>query len=594
MRARRWADALPLLRSVAASDPQTAEARYLYGVTLRSLGQIGAAETQVRAAIALDGRQPPFFAELGTLLAATDRRAEAEEAWRRSLSLDPGFKPAIMALSELLCAAGRAEEAVTITAPMAAAPNVDEAGLAAYAEALKSAGKDADRLKVYQRSAQAFPRSGVAEHNVATSFCDLGFYPEAEAAIARSVQKGMNRPETWLVLGRAQQGQDRFDEAKASYQKAIDQRPTYALAHTELAQLVWMQTGDAAAASEFLDAAIEAHPTDPSLRLAKSQVHAAAGETAAAYESIAEAAKSENADLEIQLAAARAALSIDPVKSLEHAEAALARSRWNRDAAELALCEALFANGLPQKAEPILEDLRRRRPQDQHVIAYQATAWRLLNDQRYHALYDYSSLVKSWRVEPPPGWSTTAEFLAELKAALQGLHRLRAHPLNQSVRHGTQTRRNLLNVDDPVIGAFFAAADPVIRRYISELGEGADPFRSRSAGGYAMAGAWSVQLHPGGGRHIDHVHPKGWISSAFYVDLPSVVGAGGKEGWLQFGAPGTPTSPSLPAEFDVRPEPGLLVLFPSYMWHGTLPFTGEARRLSLAFDATPGEPPPAR
>jgi hypothetical protein len=181
-----------------------------------------------------------------------------------------------------------------------------------------------------------------------------------------------------------------------------------------------------------------------------------------------------------------------------------------------------------------------------------------------------------------------------LKTSLQSLHSLRAHPLNQSVREGTQTRRNLLNIDDPVIQTFFAAVDPVIRRYISELGAGDDPFRSRSTGDYAMAGAWSVQLNPGGGRHIDHVHPKGWISSAFYVDLPSAVEAGGKEGWLQFGAPGTPTEPHLPAQYDVRPQPGLLVLFPSYMWHGTLPFTGEARRLSLAFDATPVGNPPTR
>jgi hypothetical protein len=34
----------------------------------------------------------------------------------------------------------------------------------------------------------------------------------------------------------------------------------------------------------------------------------------------------------------------------------------------------------------------------------------------------------------------------------------------------------------------------------------------------------------------------------------------------------------------VKPEPGLLVLFPSYIWHGTVPFTSEEKRLSCAFD----------
>ena len=45
-----------------------------------------------------------------------------------------------------------------------------------------------------------------------------------------------------------------------------------------------------------------------------------------------------------------------------------------------------------------------------------------------------------------------------------------------------------------------------------------------------------------------------------------------------------PTSPNLPAQHFVKPVPGKLVLFPSYMWHGTVPFTGEDPRLAIAFD----------
>jgi hypothetical protein len=37
----------------------------------------------------------------------------------------------------------------------------------------------------------------------------------------------------------------------------------------------------------------------------------------------------------------------------------------------------------------------------------------------------------------------------------------------------------------------------------------------------------------------------------------------------------------------VKPEPGLLVLFPAYMWHGVEPFTSGERRLSVAFDVVP-------
>jgi hypothetical protein len=56
---------------------------------------------------------------------------------------------------------------------------------------------------------------------------------------------------------------------------------------------------------------------------------------------------------------------------------------------------------------------------------------------------------------------------------------------------------------------------------------------------------------------------------------------------LSFGAPGMITSPSLEAEWSLQPEVGQLVLFPSYFWHGTLPFHSEQPRLTVAFDVVP-------
>jgi hypothetical protein len=38
-----------------------------------------------------------------------------------------------------------------------------------------------------------------------------------------------------------------------------------------------------------------------------------------------------------------------------------------------------------------------------------------------------------------------------------------------------------------------------------------------------------------------------------------------------------------------RPAVGRLVLFPSYFWHGTFPFTDDGMRLTIAFDVVPGK-----
>jgi hypothetical protein len=90
------------------------------------------------------------------------------------------------------------------------------------------------------------------------------------------------------------------------------------------------------------------------------------------------------------------------------------------------------------------------------------------------------------------------------------------------------------------------------------------------------------------GFHTNHVHPRGWVSSACYIELPDSMSDGStQEGILTFGEPGILTAPTLRAEHFIRPRPGMLVLFPSYVWHGTVPFSSDRARLTVAFDAVP-------
>lgn len=127
--------------------------------------------------------------------------------------------------------------------------------------------------------------------------------------------------------------------------------------------------------------------------------------------------------------------------------------------------------------------------------------------------------------------------------------------------------------------AFFTAVDAPIRAHI-------DAVLRQTRSDYRIGEAWSVRLRAGG-AHTSHIHPRGWLSTAFYVDLPR--SGGGSEGCLALGEPGVDLEVPLPAEHLVRPEAGRLVIFPSYMWHGTTPFRAEGERLTVAFDILPPE-----
>jgi tetratricopeptide (TPR) repeat protein len=408
------------------------------------------------------------------------------------------------------------------------------------------------------------PGDGAAEFALASINFRLGNETQAEAAVRRAIAKGMDDVHCHLLLGRLLNRQSRFAEAESAWRAAIRRDLASPQGQRELAELIWMQTGDLAKARAELDAA----PQTAEIVTITVQLLQGAGQERAAY---ALASARAERDPSLHILAARAALAIDPHAADRHLAAAppgitpAARAKTE--------IEADLALGRAGQAVRRAEALHAARPHDQHATALLATAWRLADDPRYGTLYDYQRLVRSYRIPPPPGWSSLDAYLADLGQALDGIHGPLTHPVGQSLRHGSQTLRNLTDYPAPAIRALFAALDPPIRRHIAAIGaHGQD---------YAIASAWSVRLNSGG-FHINHVHPEGWISSAFYVRTPSDLH--GTDGHLKFGEPGPPTAPPLAPEHLVKPEPGLLVLFPSYMWHGTVPFASQQTRLSCAFD----------
>lgn len=450
-----------------------------------------------------------------------------------------------------------------------------------------SRAADAERLRQQVRFA---PTDRIAWHNLAAAEGDLGHVVEAEAAARRAIALGLEAPETRLVLARALQSLRRLDEAEMAFRDAIARRPTYVDAHRDLAQLVWMRTGQLDRALSRLDRTLRVAPGDAGLHLVRSTVLEFAGDLDAAL-GAADAGLAhvaEHRDLLRQ--AAQVAARLDRVEAALAYAARAMRAAGAGAAERMTWCEALLAAGRVDDAAPVASALAATLPEDQYAIALQGVVWRLQGDPRYRALCDYAALVGTQRLEVPPGWRTLEAFLADLAADLEALHAFKAHPLQQSVRGGSQLHLQAPEFAQPTIAALFGAIGTAVRRHLAEIGPGDGPMRARNRGSGAISGAWSVRLRRGG-FHTDHVHPRGWLSSACYIALPGSVGRGtdaaDRAGWLRLGKPPFPTRPALDAEHYVRPEPGLLALFPAYMWHGVVPFEDERPRLTVAFDVVP-------
>ena len=486
-----------------------------------------------------------------------------------------------------LAGQGKLKEALALIEPLAQRPDADHAMLAAYANVLKGLGRLEETLAVYRCAVDVAPQSGVAWHNLAGLLGDMGHMVEAEAAARRALAKGLDAPETWAVLARALQCQDRFDEADAAFREALRRRPAMADVHRDLAQMIWMRTEDPRAATAELGAAVRAYPNEPALAVQLAKALQYAGQVEAGYDVLIGALGRTPNDPNLEVNASNLAAELkETVAALRHAEIAYELAPQSANAA-IALCDAQLGMGRPGPAARLAQVLHDARPEEQQVLARLATAWRLMDDPRYRELYDYGAMVAGWTIDTPAGWPDLGTYLADLAKALRRAHTTRAHPYDQSLRSGSQTHVDLAVSPDPAIRAFFQAIDQPIRRHMDRIGQGDDPLRRRNTGRYEIQGAWSVRLRPHG-FHIDHVHQLGWLSSACHIELPAAVAdEGRREGWLKFGQPGIATQPPLPPEHFVKPEPGRLVLFPSYMWHGTVPFGGEEDRLTVAFDVIP-------
>jgi tetratricopeptide (TPR) repeat protein len=576
------------LAAIVAAHPDYAEALRLLGVTRQALGDAAGAEPLLRQALALDPNWTPTLASLGELLIATGRGTEAESLLRRAASGSAPFPRAALVLARYLNDSGRPAEALAAATPLAVTGRADSELAAQHVRALVALGRGQEAVAGYRHMQQAAPGQAAAADALALALNLTGQHEEASRVADQTLASGHKSALLLNTYARSLIAQGvGLDRAETVLRECLALEPRLIDAHNTLAQLVWMRTGDLAKATATLDEVLARAPADASLLAAKAAILQGAGDARGAYECLAPLAAHSQAPPTLLVRAGLAALEFDPTTAVGLAERAL-RIMPGNTAARTLLAAARLGVGEPQAALAECATLLARDPDEQYLIALQTTAWRMQGDPRYERLCDYRNLVMPFQLRPPPGWADLASFLEEVRESLKRMHDPNGHALLfQSLRNGTETTQDLARSADPVIRALFQSFVSPIERYLRHIGQGPDPLRRRNSGRWRFNGAWSVRLHSSG-FHANHVHPRGWISSACYLELPdSMRNRNSEEGVLTFAAPGLLTQPPLPAQHAVRPEPGMLVLFPSYFWHGTVPFRSEQARMTVAFDAVP-------
>lgn len=219
-------------------------------------------------------------------------------------------------------------------------------------------------------------------------------------------------------------------------------------------------------------------------------------------------------------------------------------------------------------------------------IALKVMALGALNrEDEASRLLDYDRFLQVVKLPTPDGYPNIRKFNRELERHILG-QRLTINPFSASTRGGRHGDDLLSNPKGPA-AQLNQALRTAFSSYIEALPiDASHPFLS--AGSRSVRLIAQANILDSSGYLEDHVHPQAWVSGAYYVRLPSEVDAantGDRAGWLRFGAlPGhLQITPTIPIRY-VAPSEGQLVLFPSYFYHGTLPFRARKHRMSLGID----------
>jgi uncharacterized protein (TIGR02466 family) len=446
--------------------------------------------------------------------------------------------------------------------------------------ALSNLGRYDDAIASYKRAAALKPDLAVVHFNLGTALQERGRLDEAAASLRKALTLEPGFFEAHGNLGTVLQKQGMLEEAEASYRRALAIHAD-ARSHFNLATALRDQGR--------LDEAITSYRQALAMQPDYVEAHNNLGE-----------ALRDQGSMEEAVACFRAALAIAP-------DNALTNFNW---------AQFLFDAGKLDEAIPFFEksqlyDWRERvlycLYKTEKFDAFRAQLQSLL--QGRHNLPFLATLSTHYATnfgEPDPynfcpdGMefvyrNSIPELAGENSALLQELlrdieHAEIAERKQGRLHNGIQSAGNLFKRPEESFRKLAQLVRDEAAKYCRKFSGAQCELIKSFPGNVEFSSSWYVKMRQGG--HLDgHIHEEGWISGAVYLQMPKQ--ADGDAGSFAYGTHGDDyprKHDNFPESF-ILPDVGDIVLFPSSLFHRTIPFKSDEERICIAFDIKPVQTP---
>jgi tetratricopeptide (TPR) repeat protein len=239
--AGQFGQAAQLYGEILKLDPNQSDSLHLLGMVASQAHRPELAIDLIRKAIALNGGAAAYHSNLGSILQAQGRLAEAGASYTQALALDPHLPEIHLNLGLLLQTQGKLPEAVAeYEAAIVLNPGMAEAH-SNLGNGLQQQGHLESAIEHYKVALKLKPLFVEAWYNLGNALLAQEKLDEAAASYERALRLNPLLAEAHCNLGNVLKGQEKPDEAIAHYMRALELKPGYAEAHYNLANTLSVQ-----------------------------------------------------------------------------------------------------------------------------------------------------------------------------------------------------------------------------------------------------------------------------------------------------------------------------------------------------------------
>lgn len=436
-------------------------------------------------------------------------------------------------------------------------------------------------LPAYRRAAGMAPAAAPVHYNLGTLCLRRHDWPAALRHLRAACDLEPGWAAAWENLGQALLATENYEECLSFFAACIERFPGHA-SFREGRAAALLRKGDADAVDAYraltkempangdtwaglVAALVQAGRAEeaPEVILAARS----AGAWCVALTEVEATLKLESGDTEAAIRGYRAALAADP---------GYRQARIN-------LIDALLQAGQAETALTLCDERLAALPGDPEMLAYKAIVLSDLGRRAEVAALLDPQLIKCHRPVCPEGYSCLGEFnRAVVDHILDHPSLVPAPPSHATV--GGQHTGSLMCEPLGPMKSFKDLIHQAARSYRHRHGEAGHPFQARWSDEYSLT-VWAVEM-TAGAHQEPHIHPSGFLSGVYYPKIPGqAFDPSVKDGCIEFfRAPSQFALRHEPEIVVLPPEEGVMYLFPSAYFHRTIPFSGNGRRVSVAFD----------